>query len=377
MPMTDSETIPERMAAVLLTGHGGLDKLVYREDVPVPRPEAGEVLIRVAAAGVNNTDINTRIGWYNRAVTGGTTAEGGQEGMGVEADGMGAWTGDMTFPGIQGADAVGRIVAVGAEVDPGRVGQRVVVQPSFCDPDDPDSLENPSYFGAETGGAFAQFTTVPARYAHRVDPAITLDDPALATLPCSGGTAMNMLLLAGVGAGDELLVTGASGGVGSFLVQIGKYLGARVIAVAGAGKAEAVRALGADTVIARETADLEAAVRAATGGKGVTVAADVVGGDGFPTLLSLLRRGGRYVTAGAIAGPMVELDLRTLYLKNLVFYGSTVFRRDTFPRLLQAVKEGAVTPAVARTYPLREIRAAQSAFLEKRHVGSLVLLPPL
>ncbi len=374
--MAEPDELPDRMAAVLLTGHGGLDKLDYREDLPVPRPAAGEVLIRVAAAGVNNTDINARIGWYSETVTGATTAEGGQDGMGVDSGGMGAWSGDMRFPCIQGADAVGRVVAVGAGVAVDRIGERVVVQPPFGDPDDPDSLENPRYFGTDTDGAFAQFTVVPARYAHRVDPAIALDDATLAALPCSGGTAMNMLLMAGLGRGDTLLVTGASGGVGSFLVQIGRYLGASVIAVAGAGKADAVLALGAEKVIPRDSADMASAVQAATDGKGVSVVADVVGGPGFPALLSVLRRGGRYVTAGAIAGPLVELDLRTLYLKNLSFYGSTVFRRETFPRLLQAVKEGAVTPVVAKTYPLSEIAAAQQDFLEKRHTGNLVLLPP-
>lgn len=374
--MTNNQTLPATMAGVLLTGHGGLDMLVYREDLPVPRPGPGEVLLRVAAAGVNNTDINSRIGWYNQAVTSGTTAEGGQDGVGVESGGMGAWTGDLPLPCIQGADAVGTLVAVGVGVDPGRIGERVVVQPSFCDPEDPESLRSPSYFGGGTGGAFAQFTTVPARYAFKVDPAITLPDAVLAALPCSGGTAMNMLLMAKLQAGDELLVTGASGGVGSFLVQVGKYQGARVIAIAGASKAAAVRDLGADHVVERETPDLAGAVRALCTEEGVSVVADVVGGPGFPTLLDLLRRGGRYVTAGAIAGPIVELDLRTLYLKNLEFYGSTVFRRDTFPRLLEAVALGAVTPAVAKTYPLCDIRLAQQDFLAKNHVGSLVLLPP-
>lgn len=372
----EGSAIPEQMAAVLLTGHGGLEMLAYREDVPVPKPAADEVLIRVAAAGVNNTDINTRIGWYNQSVTSGTTAEGSREGFGVETQGMGVWSGDMAFPCIQGADAVGRIVAVGAGVEPARIGERVVVQPSFCDPDDPESLEDPKYLGGGTGGAFAQYTTVPARYAYQVDPSVTLSDATLAALPCSGGTAMNMLLMARVRSGDVLLVTGASGGVGSFLVQIGKYLGATVIAVAGESKADAVKALGADIVIPRESPDLEAAVRDATGGRGISVVADVVGGDSFPVLISLLRRTGRYVTAGAVAGPIVELDLRTLYLMNLEFYGSTVFRRETFPTLLKAVAEGGVIPAVAKTYSLRDIQEAQQDFLKKRHVGSLVLLPP-
>jgi len=104
--------------------------------------------------------------------------------------------------------------------------------------------------------------------------------------------------------------------------------------------------------------------------------ADVVGGKVFPDLLSLLRRRGRYVTAGAIAGPIVSLDLRTLYLKNLTLYGTTVFHPDTFPTLLRILSAGGIKPVMARSFPLAEIHTAQSLFLEKEHVGSMVLLPP-
>ena len=90
----------------------------------------------------------------------------------------------------------------------------------------------------------------------------------------------------------------------------------------------------------------------------------------------MLKRGGRYVTAGAIAGPLVSLDLRTLYLKNLSFFGSTVYRQDTFPTLIRALAEGGIRPAIDAVRPLEQIREAQTAFLEKRHVGSLVLIPP-
>ncbi|NNF80139.1 MAG: alcohol dehydrogenase, partial [Rhizobiales bacterium] len=103
--------LPDKMTAVLLTGYGGLDKLEYRDDVPVPQPGAGEVLINVIAAGMNNTDINTRTGWYSPSVQSGTTAEGGAEGFGVEEGASGSWTGDVGFPRIQGADLVGRIMA--------------------------------------------------------------------------------------------------------------------------------------------------------------------------------------------------------------------------------------------------------------------------
>jgi NADPH:quinone reductase-like Zn-dependent oxidoreductase len=368
--------IPTHMAAVLLTGYGGLDKLEYREDVPVPRPGAGEVRIRISAAGVNNTDINTRSGWYNQAVKTGTEVEGAQSGFAVQHAGSGDWGSDMTFPRIQGADVAGHIVAVGAGVDPRRVGERVICDPYFHAPGDATSLESTGFLGAHRDGGFAQFTAVPSANAIPVAHALPLSDAQLATVPCSGGTAMNMLLMAGLRAGDRVLVTGASGGVGSFLVQIARASGATVVAICGADKCDAVLKLGAHAVVDRGVRDLATAVRAALGGAPLSLFADVVGGDAFGPCVDLLAAGGRYVTAGAIAGPMVTLDLRTLYLRSLSFFGSSVYRRDALPALLALLQRGAVVPAVSDVSPLAQIRAAQTAFLDKHHVGSKVLQPP-
>jgi len=367
--------IPDRMVGVELTGYGGLDMLVYREDLSVPQPGPGEVLINVTAAGVNNTDINTRSGWYSSAVTAGTTAEGGSEGFAVKKDGMGDWAGDIVFPRIQGADCCGRIVAVGEGVDPGRIGARVTIQPYFTAEDDAGGIESAGFLGLDRDGAFAQFVAVPARNVLDVSADLPYSDAEIATISCSGGTAMNMLRLAGVAPGDKVVVTGASGGVGTFLVQIARHLGAEVVAIAGASKADALLALGASTVIDRTSPDQVGQVRAAFSGP-ATVVADVVGGDAFPDFLAMLGRGGRFVTAGAIAGPMVTLDLRTLYLKSLSFFGSSAYRPDTFPALMEVVRAGALNPPIAGIRPLGEIAAAQEAFLAKSHVGSFVLIPP-
>ena len=368
--------MPETMTGVYLTGHGGLDKLQVRNDIPIPEPGPGQVLVNVTAAGVNNTDINTRTGWYNKNITSGTTAQGGKNGFGVTEHGMGDWEGGLSFPRIQGADAVGRICAVGAGVAPRRLGERVICDPYIRAPDDEEGLESAGFLGSEYDGAFAQFTCVPSVNALAIPDTLAIEDSALASLPCSGGTAMNMLLMATAKAGDLALVTGASGGVGTFLVQILKALGAEVIAVSSAAKITAVRALGADHVIERGTTDFAQAVLATTGGRRLSLIADVVGGELFPVYLNLLRRGGRYVTAGAIGGPQVELDLRTLYLKNLSLFGSTVYLRETFPKLIEMTVSGQIKPFAAKTWPLAEIHAAQTAFMDKNHVGSLVLLPP-
>jgi NADPH:quinone reductase-like Zn-dependent oxidoreductase len=359
--------IPETMTAVLLTGHGGLDRLEIRHDVPTPRPGPDEVLIRVAAAGVNNTDINTRTGWYSKAVKGATGA-GGATGF-AEADAAdGGWTGTpLRFPRIQGADCCGRIVAVGERVDPARIGERVLVRTLLRSPVDHRPFECWT-FGSEWDGAFAQYARAPARDVWRVE--CDWSDAELASIPCAYSTAENLLHRAGVGA-ERVLVTGASGGVGSAAVQLARRRGATVIAVAAAAKARELEALGADRVVDRE-ADLVREL----GPNSIDVVIDVVAGPRWGALLDVLVRGGRYATAGAIAGPLVELDLRTLYLKDLTLLGCTFQEDAVFENLIGYIERNEIRPLVARTYPLAEIARAQTDFLAKRHVGKLVLIPP-
>ncbi len=357
------QRLPDQMAAVLLQGHGGYEMLAYREDVPRPSPAAGEVLIQVAAAGVNNTDINTRIGWYSAAVRGDTADA---QAAPAAAD-DGAWNGSgLLFPRIQGADVCGRIVALGSGVEATRMGQRVLVQGCLLSRRAGGSAP---WLGSELDGGFAQFVVAPAADTHAVRS--DLSDLELAALPCAYGTAENLVERARVAAGDSVLVTGASGGVGAAAVQLAKRRGAEVIALCGADKQEAVKALGADLTVPRGL-PLETAL----GRERVSCVIDLVGGPQWPELLALLRPRGRYAVSGAIAGPIVELDLRTLYLKDLTLFGCTTQDTEVFGNLIGYVERGEIRPPVAGSYPLREIVRAQQDFLAKRHVGKLVLIPP-
>lgn len=355
------QAIGATMRGVVLTGFGGYDRLVWREDLAMPQPGPGEVLVRVGAAGVNNTDINTRIGWYSKAVEA-DTATGADTGFDTaKADG---WSGaKFSFPRIQGADAAGRIAAVGAGVAPNRIGERVLVEPVFRGADG-----RVRYFGSECDGGFAEFALVPAVYAHAID--CPLSDVELASFPCAYSAALNMLNRAAQSAGERVLVTGASGGVGSAAVQLARARGADVWALAGRDKAEAIAALGADRVVPRD-ADLGAIF----GQDSVDVVIDVAGGPQFGALLQVLRPGGRYAVAGAIAGPIVDLDLRTLYLKDLSLFGCTVLGAGVFAELVGHIAAGRIRPLVSATYSLRDIAKAQADFLTKRHVGKIVLMP--
>jgi len=348
------------MKAVLLLGHGDLDQLAYREDVPTPSPAAGEVLVRVAAAAVNNTDINLRTGWYSRAA--GVTASPADPPGAVCEDG--GWAGDaLSFPRIQGADACGYIVKIGPGVDGRRINERVLIDPIIR-----SGTGAPKYFGADIPGAFAEFVAVPAQNAIAIRS--SLRDEELASFPCSYLAGENMLTRAGVLRGEAVLVTGASGGVGSAAVQLARRRGAQVHAVADPAKAEPILALGATRVVSRDR-DLIGEF----GAESMDVVIDIVGGPRFPQLLTILRRTGRYACAGAIAGPVVELDLRTLYLKDLRLLGCTIPSPDVFGALIGYIERQEIRPLVSAIYPLRQIAAAQRAFLSKRHVGKIVLVP--
>lgn len=356
------------MKAVVTTGNGGLDHLVYR-DVPRPEPRAGEALVEVLAAGVNNTDINARVGWYSASVAADTadaaavTAE--QDAATRRADG--GWNGTTPWPLIQGTDACGRVAAIGLGVDRRLIGRRVLVRPNMR-PAGFGSVEN-TWMGSDFDGAFAQYVSVPASEVFPVETGWT--DVELGSVPCAFGTAENMLQRAGVTAGDHVLVTGASGGVGSAAVQLALLRGAHVTAVASNAKADQVLALGAERVV-----DRAEDVVAALGAQSVDVVIDSVAGPSFGGLVETLRPGGRYASSGAIAGPIVTFDKRLLYLRDLTFFGATAWAEPVFPTLIGYIERGRLRPTVAASFPLERIADAQRAFLDKQHVGKLVLVPP-
>lgn len=363
----DISDCEETMIAVVTTGNGGYDKLEYRR-VPIPTPQPGEVLLQVLAAGVNNTEINTRLGWYSSTVTKGTEDVAGiQEGEQTERP-DGGWNEATPFPFIQGTDCCGRVVAAGDGVDEDHIGKRVLVR-ACMRTEGFDSLEN-IWMASDFDGAFAQYVKVPASEVFAVD--CNWSDAELGTIPCAYGTAENMVHRANITKGDHVLVTGASGGVGSAAVQLVKRRGASVSAIAGQAKAEQVRSIGADRVIHRGD-DIVAKI----GEKSIDVVIDNVAGPAFGEVIKVLKRGGRYVSSGAIGGPIVALDMRDFYLKDLTLIGCTAWDEPIFPNLVSYIERGEIRPLLAKTFPLADIALAQSEFLEKKHFGNFVLIPPL
>lgn len=353
-------TMRATMSGVLLTRHGGPEALEWRHDIPVPAPGGGQVLVRVLAAGVNNTDINTRIGWYAREVTGATAdADADQP---VDA---GGWDGALGFPRIQGGDLCGRVVAKGGDTGGISIGMRVTCPNCIPRP----TQENPMGFtaiGSEFDGAFAQYCLVEAKDLYDVT-ASPLPDVEIAAIPCAFGAAENLLTRAGVGAGHSVLITGASGGVGLAAVQLAVLRGAKVTGVTSAQKAGAVRDAGATHILLRDDTPDESAF---------DVVIDVVGGAGFGALIQALKPGGHYAVAGAIAGPLVQADLRDIYLADRTLHGCTYQPPAVFERLVMLINTGQIRPLISRSYPMSQIAQAQQDFMSKQYPGKLVLLPP-
>lgn len=353
------------MKAVVTMGNGGYDKLVYR-DVPVPVPGPGEVLLRVLAAGVNNTEINTRLGWYSTSVTASTNATAAEAETGARDRADGGWNKPTPFPFIQGTDCCGLVVEANGEAGRHLIGKRVLVR-ACMRTQGFESLEN-IWMASDFDGAFAEYVKVPASEAFPVD--CGWSDAELATIPCAYGTAENMLHRASLAAGERVLVTGASGGVGSAAIQLARRRGATVIAMTSRDKFEAVRPLGCDAVVDRDD-DL----RAALGDGSIDLVVDNVAGSHFSEMPKLLRRGGRYVSSGAIGGPVVTFDMRDFYLKDLAFIGCTAWDEPVFPNLVTYIEKNQIKPLLAGTFPLERIADAQREFMRKRHVGNFVLIP--
>ncbi len=354
------------MKAVVTMGNGGYDQLVYC-DVARPIPAPADVLVQVRAAGMNNTEINTRLGWYSSSVKNSTADASEAEQVAPTQKADGGWNAATPFPFIQGTDCCGTVVEVGHAANRDLLGRRVLVRACMR----PGGFSSPEniWMGSDFDGAFAQFVTVPASEAFPVT--CNWSDAELATLPCAYGTAENMIHRAGVRDGMRVLVAGASGGVGSAAVQLAKRRGAHVIGITTPAKMQDVRAVGADEVIDRHATPVEA-----LGKDSVNVVIDNVAGDGFGAMLDVLRRGGRYVSSGAIGGPIVELDMRVFYLKDLTLIGCTGWDEPVFPNLISYIERGEIRPLLAMTYPLEQIAAAQQEFLKKSHVGNFVLIPP-
>ena len=366
-------TNPDTMAAMCLTGHGDVDNLDYRRDVAVPRPGHGEVLIRVTATAKNNTDRKVREGLYST---------GGADEVTSFAIG-GAPT--LSFPRIQGADVAGRVAAVGDGVDPQRIGERGLLDFNIY----PDAREHinlaPDYYGHGADGGFAEFVAVPSDQFHRVDNPELADAQLAAMGMCAYQTAYHMLTSANVVAGERVLVTGASGGVGTALIQLCRIIGAVPYALSTRDKAEALTELGAEAVFdRRHMEDFVDRVSAATGGAPLDAVMDLVGGDATARFIEAMcfdmharNSYPRLSIAGASAGNVSGLPWTLIYLYQVRIFGVSHGTRAEAAQLVQWIRQRRLQPVLHGAFRLSDLHAAERYFAERssRFLGKIVIVP--
>lgn len=316
------------------------------EDVSQPALEAGEIAIKVRAVTVNQTlDVALRAGKYARR---------------------------PPLPHVPGSDAAGEVTAVASDVKTLKVGDRVVCHP-IVGRQPTGALK---LLGVDTWGTYADFVKVPANTVQIVPDA--LDFITAAVVGRHGPLAFTQLRdRAQVKPGEWVLVMGATGGLGSTLVQAAKHLGARVIAAAGSDErvAAAVQ-LGADHGINYRSQDLTAEARRITNGAGVNVVLDNIGDPvTFPKALASLGFQGRLVTAGGHGGGNVPLDVKHLYLNVITIFGNPIDTPDNFKLALKLAAEGKLKVLIDEVLPLKDAGRAHEMVEKRSGIGKVVLTP--
>ena len=324
------------MIAVEITKPGGPDVLVAVERAR-PSPSGGEVLIKVAAAGVNRPDVMQRMGHYPPP------------------------PGITDIPGLEVA---GVAEEVGADVRDIRVGDRVCA--------------------LVAGGGYAEYCVAPAPQCLPI-PA-NIDFVHAAAIPETFFTVWTNVFERGrLTAGESLLIHGGTSGIGTTAIQLAKALGSRVFATAGsAEKCEACERLGAARAFNYRETDFVAAVKEATGGKGVDVILDMIGGDYVPRDMDALAMDGRLVSIAVQGGVKAQINILTMMQKRLTLTGSTLRTRPVAEKgaIATALKQhvwpllesGTVSPVIHATFPLREAAAAHVEMESGAHIGKLVLV---
>ncbi|MCG2582588.1 MAG: zinc-binding dehydrogenase [Marinobacter sp.] len=363
--------IPHTMKAMVLTGHGDIDRLEY-QDVATPRPGPDEVLVQVTATAKNNTDRKAREGLY-------PTRKG--EMTSFQMGGKPT----LVFPRIQGADIAGRIVAVGEGVDGGRVGERGLLDFNIYANDRRDINLTPDYYGHGADGGYAEYVVLPSDQFHSI-PNPELADAEVASMGmCSYQTAMHMLTSANIRAGERVLVTGASGGVGTALIQLCRIMGAIPYALSQQDKADSLLGLGAEAVLDRSDMDTFVdRAKAATGGKPFDAVMDLVGGEMTDVFIDTMifdmnarDTYPRLSIAGASGGNISEILWTRIYLYQVQIFGVSHGTREEAEQLMAWIRGGQLKPVLHGAFRLSDLHQAERYFVNRgsNYLGKIVIVP--
>ena len=341
------------MRAAVFSEFGGPEVVEVRK-MPLPEPKAGEVRVKVEAASMNHLDL-----WVRR-------------GLPIETP----------MPHIGGSDIAGVVEAVGPGAESIPLGTRVVVDPAlgygwYDGQDQGDSFHTQPLrlIGEHTQGGFAELAVVPMANLLEIPKDFGFKEAAAAGLVFV--TAWRALITRGaLKAGDRVLITGASGGVGTAAVQIAARAGAKVFAVtSGERKAHLLEELGAHVVYDRLSTDFSREAWRDTNKRGVDIVLDTVGETVWPSCLRALAPGGRLVTSGATTGSRGTTEIRLVFWKQLSILGSTMGSPAEFRQVMRMVVSGALEPVIHETLPLAETRRAHEILESGQCFGKLVITP--
>lgn len=341
------------MKAAAIHEFGGPD--VFRfEDLPDPQPGSGELVVKVAACGINHYDLYMR---------------------------MGAVFTDISFPHVLGADVCGTVAAIGADVSGWREGERVIVSPGY--PIDPADWEirpenaAPSFevTGTHTWGGNAEYIRVPARFVLKDHTGLPPEQ--VAAMPLVLMTAVHAVETLGeVRPGAHVLVQAGASGSGNACIQVAKAVGASVATTVGSdGKTDTATAAGAELVINYKERSFADAVLDWTDGVGADLVIDNVGGSVFEDNLRALRRGGIFVNFGLVGGMKATLNFRDLFFRQHQLRGSFMGSIEELRRGLAWLGDGKVRAFVDRTYPLKDVAEAHRYIASRAVRGKVVLIP--
>jgi NADPH:quinone reductase-like Zn-dependent oxidoreductase len=334
--------------------HGDLDRL-HLEKAVTPDPGPDEVLVQVAAAAVNHLDLD---------MLAGTSRYG------------------IRPPHTLGMEAAGTVAAVGSAVTGIAPGDRVMVacdivcrSCEYCLAGRDNLCPNAYRPGWTHPGAYAEFMIAPARGVYRLPDSVSFE--AAAALQIGLGTAWHMLITRGrLQVGEWLLVNGAAGSIGLSAVQLARHAGARVIAAsASPERRRSLLADGATAVADYSSASFAAEVREITGGAGVDIVYEHVGGEVLERSLDCLRTGGRLLTCGGHGGEIAQLDIIPFFRRELTIIGSNSATQADISRVLSLVSDGSLQPVIAATFPLASAADALRLLRERRNYGRVLLTP--
>ena len=342
------------MRALTISGHGGLEQLEYRDDLPVPElRNPTDVRVRVAAAALNHLDLFVISGLPGVSIT---------------------------APWIMGGDGAGIIDAVGGDVRGLKAGDRAIINPGISDRTCAYCLEGDhplcvryGILGEHHPGTMAEYVIVPAANVRTIPE--TTDMTVAAAFPLATLTAWRMVVSrARVTAGDEVLIWGIGGGVALAAMQIAKGRGARVWVTSGSDeKLARARELGADETINHATEDVAKTIRARTGKRGVDVVVDNVGEETWRRSLAALGKRGRLVTCGGTSGPMVETDVRRLFWNQWTILGSTMGNDAEFDAITGELRAGRLLPPIDSVHELHDGRRAFERMASGKQFGKIVV----